>query len=65
NYPELARQAIITAFLYKNQARWEDEDRDLARLGEGDEGDDDDDLDGTAASDDFAQLFDPEGGERE
>lgn len=65
NYPELARQAIITAFLYKNQARWEDEDRDLARLGEGDEGDDDDDMDGTAASDDFTQLFDPEGGERE
>jgi len=65
NYPELARQAIITAFLYKNQARWEDEDRSLDRLGEGDEGDEDDDMDGTAASDDFTQLFDPEGGERE
>lgn len=65
NYPELARQAIITAFLYKNQARWEDEDRDLARLGEGDEGDDDDDMSDSAATDDFTQLFDPEGGERE
>lgn len=66
NYPELARQAIITAFLYKNQARWEDEDRSLDRLGEGDEGDDeDDDMSDTAATDDFTQLFDPEGGERE
>ena len=63
NYPELARQAIITAFLYKNQARWEDEDRDLARLGEGDEGDDDD-MEDSAATDDFTQLFDADG-ERE
>ena len=63
NYPELARQAIITAFLYKNQGRWEDEDRDFARLGEGDEGDDDD-LEDTAATDDFTQLFDADG-ERE
>jgi hypothetical protein len=62
NYPELARQAIITAFLYKNQGRWEDEDRDFARLGEGDEGDDD--MDDTAATDDFTQLFDADG-ERE
>lgn len=64
NYPELARQAIITAFLYKNQSRWEDEDRDFDRLGEGDEGDDNDMEDG-AATDDFTQLFDPDGGERE
>ncbi|BDT58000.1 hypothetical protein MasN3_14940 [Massilia varians] len=62
NYPELARQAIITAFLYKNQGRWEDEDRDFARLGEGDEGDDD--VEDTAATDDFTQLFDADG-ERE
>jgi hypothetical protein len=62
NYPELARQAIITAFLYKNQARWEDEDRDFDRLGEGDEGDDD--LEDSAATDDFTQLFDGDG-ERE
>ena len=66
NHPELARQAIITAFLYKNQARLEDEDRSLDRLGEGDEGDEDDDeMSDTAATDDFTQLFDPEGGERE
>ena len=63
NHPELARQAIITAFLYKNQGRWEDEDRDFARLGEGDEGDDED-MDDTAATDDFTQLFDADG-ERE
>lgn len=63
NYPELARQAIITAFLYKNQGRWEDEDRDFARLGDGDEGGDDD-MDDTAATDDFTQLFDADG-ERE
>lgn len=62
NYPELARQAIITAFLYKNQGRWEDEDRDFARLAEGDEGDDD--VEDTAATDDFTQLFDADG-ERE
>ncbi|RZA35456.1 MAG: hypothetical protein EOP92_10450 [Lysobacteraceae bacterium] len=63
NYPELARQAIITAFLYKNQGRWEDEDRDFARLAEGDEGDDDD-MEDSAATDDFTQLFDGDG-ERE
>ncbi len=63
NYPELARQAIITAFLYKNQGRWDDEDRSLDRLAEGDEGDDDD-MEDTAATDDFTQLFDADG-ERE
>ncbi|MCD2517621.1 hypothetical protein LQ564_15005 [Massilia sp. G4R7] len=63
NHPELARQAIITAFLYKNQGRWDDEDRSLDRLAEGDEGDDDD-MEDTAATDDFTQLFDADG-ERE
>lgn len=63
NHPELARQAIITAFLYKNQGRWDDDDMSLDQLGEGDEGDDD--LEDTAATDDFTQLFDADGGERE
>lgn len=63
NYPELARQAIITAFLYKNQGRWDDEDRSLDRLAEGDEGEDDD-MEDSAATDDFTQLFDADG-ERE
>jgi len=59
-YPELARQAIITAFLYKNQGRWDDEDRSLDRLAEGDDGDDDD-MEDSAATDDFTQLFDGDG----
>jgi hypothetical protein len=63
NHPELARQAIVTAFLYKNQQRWEDDDQSLEQLAEGDEGDDE--LDETAAGDDFMQIFDQEGGERE
>ncbi|WP_020655153.1 hypothetical protein [Massilia niastensis] len=63
NYPDLARQAIITAFLYKNQGRWDDEDRSLDQLGRDDDGDDD--MDDSAATDDFTQLFDPEGGDRE
>ncbi|OON63970.1 hypothetical protein B0920_11680 [Massilia sp. KIM] len=65
NHPELARQAIITAFLYKNQGRWDDIDQSLDQLAEGDDGDEDDEMDSTAATDDFTQLFDPEGGERE
>jgi len=64
NHPELARQAIITAFLYKNQARWEDDDQSLEQLARDDEGDDDE-LDDTAADGDFTQIFDQEGGDRE
>ena len=66
NHPELARQAIITAFLYKHQQRWQDDDQSLDQLAEGDEGDDEDDverMDDTAATDDFTQIFDQ--GERE
>jgi hypothetical protein len=64
NHPELARQAIVTAFLYKNQQRWEDDDQSLDQLARDDEGDDDE-LDETAVGDDFTQIFDQEGGERE
>jgi hypothetical protein len=63
NYPELARQAIITAFLYKNQGRWDDVDQSLEQLGRDDDGDDD--MEDSAATDDFTQMFDPEGGDRE
>ena len=56
NYPELARQAIITAYLFKNQNRWDDEDQSLEQLGRNDDGDDVDE-DG-AATDDFTGLFD-------
>ena len=62
NYPELARQAIITAFLFKNQGRWDDEDQSLEQLGRDDDGDDGDEEDGPA-TDDFTQLFDE--GERD
>ncbi|AWL04130.1 hypothetical protein ACFOHT_09255 [Massilia oculi] len=62
NYPELARQAIITAFLFKNQNRWDDEDQSLEQLGRDDDGDDGDEEDGPA-TDDFTQLFDE--GERD
>jgi len=62
NFPELARQAIITAFLFKNQGRWDDDDQSLEQLGRNDDGDDDDMID-SAATDDFTQIFDQ--GERE
>ena len=63
NHPELARQAIITAFLYKNQARWEDDDQSLDQLARDDEGDDDE-LDEGAVGDDFTQIFDQDGSDR-
>ena len=56
NYPELARQAIITAFLFKNQGRWVDDDQSLEQLGRNDDGDDLDEDEG--ATDDFTGLFD-------
>jgi hypothetical protein len=58
NHPELARQAIITAFLFKNQRKWEDDDQSLEQLSRNDDGDDEHDEDGV--SDDFAQMFDQE-----
>jgi hypothetical protein len=66
NHPELARQAIVTAFLYKNQARWEDDDQSLDQLARDDEGDDDElDENGTGVADDgFTELFDQDGGDR-
>ena len=65
NHPELARQAIITAFLYKNQGRWDDVDQSLDQLAVGVDDEESDEMDSTAASDDFTQLFDQEGGDRE
>jgi hypothetical protein len=59
NHPELARQAIITAFLFKNPRLWDADDQSLDQLAENDEGDDEHDED--AVSDDFAQMFDREG----
>jgi hypothetical protein len=59
HHPQLARQAIITAFLFKNPRLWDEEDQSLDQLGENDDGDDEQDEDGV--SDDFAQMFDQEG----
>ena len=59
SFPELARQAIITAFLYKNPRKWDDDDQSLEQLSANDDGDDEYDED--QATDDFAQMFDQEG----
>ncbi|ELX13052.1 hypothetical protein Jab_1c16720 [Janthinobacterium sp. HH01] len=59
NLPDLARQAIITAFLYKNPRKWDDDDQSLDQLSANDDGDDVDDED--QATDDFAQMFDQDG----
>ncbi len=59
NHPDLARQAIITAFLFKHPRLWDDDDVSLDQLAENDEGDDEHDDD--MVSDDFAQMFDREG----
>jgi len=61
NYPELARQAIITAFLFKNPRLWDEEDHSFDKLGENDDGDDVDDEGDGGATDDFAQMFDQDG----
>jgi hypothetical protein len=58
NLPELARQAIITAFLFKNPRKWDDDDQSLEQLSAHDDGDDVADEDN--ATDDFAQMFDKE-----
>ena len=58
NLPELARQAIITAFLFKNPRKWDDDDQSLEQLSANDDGDDIEDEDN--ATDDFAQMFDKE-----
>jgi hypothetical protein len=57
--PDLARQAIITAFLHKNPRKWDDDDQSLDQLSANDDGDDIEDEDG--ATDDFAQMFDQDG----
>ena len=60
NHPDLTRQAIITAFLFKHPRLWDEDDQSLDQLAKDDDGDDrDDDDDGDGGvSDDFAQMFD-------
>lgn len=61
NIPDLARQAIITTFLFKNPRLWDDDDQSLDQLAANDDGDDEHDEDGV--SDDFSQMFDQDGDE--
>ncbi len=62
NHPELARQAIITAFLFKHPRKWDDDDQSLEQLSANDDGDDEQEEDGV--TDDFAQMFDTDGDEK-
>jgi len=62
HHPDLARQAIITAFLFKNPRLWDEDDQSMDQLGENDDGDDRHDRDSDdgegGVSDDFAGMFD-------
>jgi hypothetical protein len=60
--PELARKAVITAFLFKNHNRWTDEDHSLESL-QKDEGDEDEDEDQLTPGYDIEHLFDERGDE--
>jgi len=61
NNPELARKAIITAFLFKNHKRWTQEDHTLEALQEEEGGDDVEDEDQLAPGHDIEHLFDSRG----
>ena len=58
NNPELARKAIITAFLFKNTKRWAAEDNSLEALQEEEGGNEIEDEDQVAPGQDFVDLFD-------
>jgi len=58
NNPELARKAVITAFLFKNVKRWSAEDHSLEALQKEEDGDDVEDEDQLTPGHDFEQLFD-------
>ncbi len=62
--PELARKAIITAFLFKNAKRWAAEDDSLDALQQEEDAKDDtgmEDEDHVEAGQDFMDLFDSRG----
>lgn len=63
--PELARKAIITVFLFKNQKRWSDEDHSLDALQQEEDKDNDveDDEDQVSQGEDIEHLFDSRGDE--
>jgi hypothetical protein len=60
NNPELARKAVITAFLFKNSKRWSDEDHSLDALEEDEDKDDavDEDAALTTPEQEVIDLFD-------
>lgn len=60
--PDLARRAIVTAFLYKHPKRWSDEDHSLEALQKSEEGEDEEE-DQLTAGHDIEHLFDSNGGE--
>lgn len=62
DYPQLARQAVITAFLYKNPRLWSADDTSLDALGANDDGDDKEDDDNSPSAD-FSGMFDQDGDE--
>lgn len=64
--PELARKAVITAFLFKNRQRWSDEDHTLESLQkeedeQADREDEDEDEAQLAPGQDVMDLFDSRG----
>jgi hypothetical protein len=63
--PELARKAIITAFLFKNPKRWTDEDHSLQALQEEEDKENkvEDDDEQVAHGEDIEHLFDARGEE--
>ena len=63
--PELARKAIITAFLFKNGKRWTDEDHSLDALKaeEDKEDEENEDEDQMAEGENIEHLFDTRGDE--
>lgn len=62
NNPELARQAIVTAFLFKHSKYWANEDHSLEALQkEEDEDDDEDEDDHLDPGHDIEHLFDARG----
>lgn len=58
--PELARKAVITAYLYKNPKRWVDEDSSLDALHKA-EGNDDEEDDQLSPDHNIDHLFDERG----
>jgi hypothetical protein len=61
--PELARKAIITAFLFKNHKRWKDEDHSLEALQKNEDNDDEEDEDQIESGHNINHLFDTRGDE--